>query len=48
MIKEEMDFEWHLIRFFHGEVVRKQVAQLSAVKRSEKVIEEVRGRQKSL
>lgn len=45
MIKEEMDFEWHLISFCHGGVVHKQVAQLSVKKRSGKVREEVRGRQ---
>lgn len=42
-----MDFEWHLIRICHGGVVRKQVAQLSALKRSGKVREEVRRRQNS-
>lgn len=46
MIKEEMDFEWHLIRFCHGGVVCKQVAKLSTLKRSRKV-REVRREQKS-
>lgn len=41
-----MDFEWHLIRSCNGGVVRKQGALLSALKRSGKVSEEVRGRQK--
>lgn len=39
MIKEEMDFEWHLISFCHGGAARKQVAELS---RFEKVRESQR------
>ena len=34
MIKTEMDFEWHLIRFCHGAVVHKQVAQPPVAERS--------------
>lgn len=40
MIKEEMDLECHLIRFRHGVVVNKQVAQplsVEKVKRSSRV-----------
>lgn len=44
MIKKEMDFEWHLIRFCHGALVNKQVAVASVVKRSGEVGREVRGR----
>lgn len=44
MIKKEMDFEWHLIRFCHGALVNKQVALASVVKRSGEVGREVHGR----